>query len=191
MRPRQISVVLCLLLLSACANHAPVVRTKLDPTTAVTITYSRTPFLFYRDDTGKAAFARSFIHLAPLQINRSGHVQYYLWLGIWSTLQDTRSESANNSFESIVIFANGEPLLLDLSGRTPAAIGAGESVYIKPVSTAADAYYEVTTDQLRVIADAADIRLQLMGADARTFELWDEQQLARSSLQEFVSKLAY
>jgi hypothetical protein len=90
-----------------------------------------------------------------------------------------------------VIFADGEPLSLDLSGWVPAAIGAGEPVYIKPVSSATDAYYEVTIDQLRVVAEASDLRLQSTGPKQQSYELWDHQTSARASLYKFLSKSVY
>ncbi len=177
--------------LVACASQPGALQDKLDPVTAVMITYSQTPMVFYRDNSGKAAFARSYLHLGPLEVNRMGAFRYYLWLGIWNTLQDAESGKARNGFESIVIYADGEPLALELSGWTAAAIGASEPVYIKPVASSADAYYEVTVDQLRVIAEAEDIRIQSTGPKQQSFELWDQQRAARSSLVEFLSKSVY
>lgn len=187
----RILAALPVLLLSACADHGALLQDKLDPVTAVTITYCQTPFVFYRDDTGKAAFARDYVHVAPLEVNRTGDFRYYIWLGIWDTLQDTDAGNASGSFESIVIFADGEPLSLDLSGWLPAAIGASEPVYIKPVSSATDAYYEVTIDQLRLIAEASDLRLQSTGPKQQSYELWDQQTSARASLNKFLGKSVY
>jgi len=180
-----------LLLLAACAGNGARTVDKLDSLTGVTITYSEAPMVFYRDNSGKAAHARNFVHLAPLEINRMGDFRYFLWLGIWNTLQDPSPGDARDGFESIVIFADGEPLSLELSGWTASAIGASEPVYIKPVSSAADAYYEVTIDHLRVIAGATDLRIQSTGPRQRSFELWDNQVAAKASLTEFLSKSVY
>ena len=182
---------LLLPLLSACAGNDARTVNKLDSLTGVTITYSEAPMVFYRDDSGKAAHARNFVHLAPLEINRMGDFRYFLWLGIWNTLQDADPGDARDGFESIVIFADGEPLSLDLAGWTATAIGASEPVYIKPVSSAADAYYEVTIDHLRVIAGATDLRIQSTGPRQRSFELWDNQTAAKASLREFLGKSVY
>jgi hypothetical protein len=180
-----------LLTLVACASQPGAIQNKLDPTTAVTITYSRTPMVFYRDDSGKAAFARNYLHLGPLEVNRTGSFHYYLWLGIWNTMQNAESGEARNGFESIVIYADGEPLALELAGWTPAAIGATEPVYVRPVASAADAYYEVTVDHLRLIAASEDVRVQSTGPGARTYELWDKQKSARKSLDEFLRNSVY
>ena len=179
------------LILAACASNPGVVEDKLDPGTAVTINYSQTPMVFYRDDSGKAAFARNYVHLGPLEVNRMGSYRYYLWLGIWNTMQDEQSGEPRDGFESIVIYADGEPLPLDVSGWTPSTIGASEPVYVRPVATAADAYYEVTVDHLRLIAASTDLRLQSTGPKSRSFQLWDNQASAKSSLNEFLKQSVY
>ena len=147
--------------------------------------------VFYRDDSGKAAFARNYLHLGPLEVNRTGSFHYYLWLGIWNTMQDAEPGEARNGFESIVIYVDGEPLALELTGWTPAAIGATEPVYVRPVASAADAYYEVTVDHLRLIAASQDVRVQSTGPGTRTYELWDKQKSARKSLNEFLRNSVY
>ncbi|MCP5092434.1 MAG: hypothetical protein GY949_16085 [Gammaproteobacteria bacterium] len=147
--------------------------------------------VFYRDVSGRAAYARDFVHLAPLEVNRSGTYRYYLWLGIWNTMEDAQTNQARDGFESIVIFADGEPLPLEITGWTADVIGMSEPVYLKPVASAADAYYEVTLDQLRLIAESRDIRLQSTGPQRKSYELWDDQRLARTSLNEFLDSTVF
>ena len=185
------SILLFAILLSACAGGDTRISNTLDAVTGVTITYSETPMVFYRDDSGKAAYAKNLIHMGPLEVNRMGEFRYYLWLGIWNTLQDANIGEGRDGFETVVIFANGEPLSLDLAGWTAAAIGASEHVYVRPVASAADAYYEVTVDQLRLIGASEDIRIQLTGAGSRSYEPWDAQTSARNSLSEFLDNAVY
>jgi len=179
------------LLLAGCSSGGSLLPSKMDPLTAVTITYSTAPLVFYRDESGRAAYARNYVHLGPLEVNRSGTYSYYLWLGIWNTMQDTSSGEQRDGFDSIVVFADGEPMPLEISGWTPAAIGASEHAYMKPVASAADAYYAVTVDQLRVIAEAKDLRLQSSGPRAKSYELWDSQASAKAGLAAFLSESVY
>jgi len=179
-------VFLLLLALIGCSTSAPMNVEKLDPLTGVTVTFVQTPLVLYRDNAATAAFARNYVNLAPVQVNRSGVYRYYLWLGIWNTMQAANMADHRDGFDSIVIFADGEPLVLDVSGWTPDSIGASEPVYIKPVASATDAYYEVTADQIRLIAAARDIRLQTGGRPVKEFSLWDTQKTARNSLNEFL-----
>lgn len=142
--------------------------------------------IFYRDVSGRAAHARDFVYVAPLEVNRSGSYRYYLWLGIWTLMKNAGADGQRDGFESVVVFADGEPLPLEVAGWTADAIGASEPVYMKPVGSAADAYYEVTIDQLRVIAEAKEVRLLSTGPRRESYEPWDDQKSAKASLIEFL-----
>lgn len=187
---RLFSCAAALLILTAigCSSSSSLVTNKLDPRTSVTITHTQSPMIFYRDVAGRAAHARDYVYLAPLEVNRSGSYRHYLWLGIWSTMDDVQPGQSRDGFESIVVFADGEPLPLEVSGWTPEAIGASEPVYLKPVASAADAYYEVTVDQLRLIADSEDVRLQSTGSRPIMYEPWNGQTSAKVGLVEFLDK---
>jgi hypothetical protein len=54
------------------------------------------------------------------------------------------------------------------------------------MASAVDAYYQVTVDQIRLIAESSDIRLRTAGPQPRDFELWDKQTSAKASLAEFL-----
>ncbi len=179
---------IAILIVAGCASTPPTVRDKLDPLTGVTITYNNTPLIMYRDDSGRAAFARNYVHMGPIQVNRSGSYQYYLWLGAWSSMQSVETAEHQDSLESIVLFVDGEPMSLDLAGWTPKAIGASAPVYLKPAASSVDAYYRVTADQIRLIARSTDLRLQTSGINGREFIPWDYQQIARTELLEFLDR---
>ena len=183
---RQAAYLCVLLGMSGCASSPPSVNERLDELTGVTVTYASTPLMFYRDNPSQAAFARNFINAGPIQINRSGSYRYFLWVSSWSTMQVTNPSVVRDGLESIVIFADGEPLLLELSGWTPDTMGIREPVYLKPMATAADAYYQVTVDQIRLMAESTDIRLRTAGPRPRDYELWDNQLSAKASLTEFL-----
>jgi hypothetical protein len=178
-----------LALLGGCAASSRSVHDGLDPLTGVTVTYSKTPIVLYRENPAHAAYARNYLHLGPIEVNKSGNYKYYLWLGIWSTLQPNVSSERLDEFESIVVIADGEPLLLDSVGWTPASIETSVPVYPKPVATALDVYYRVTADQIRVIANARDLQLRTTGATPLEFNVWDEQKAARRDINEFLHRI--
>ena len=187
--PGFIPKVACLcvaLILLGCAASPPSVNEKMDELTGVTVTYASAPLMFYRDNTSQAAYARNFVNAGPIQVNRSGSYRYYLWVSSWSTMQVPDLVSVRDGLESIVIFADGEPLLLELSGWAPDTMGLSEPIYLKPMASAADAYYQVTVDQIRLIAESSDLRLRTAGPQPRDFELWDDQTSAKASLAEFL-----
>ena len=172
--------------IAGCAASSPL-GVKLDSGTSVTMTYSPTPLVLYRDVPGHAAYARNFVSLGPLQANRSGNYQYFIWLGIWNTNHTANETDGRDGFDSIVLFVDGEPLMLDVEGWTPDTIGASEPVYPQPVASEIDAYYRVTVDQIRLIAEADEISIRTTGFSSRSFELWDKQTAAREGLRNFLA----
>jgi hypothetical protein len=177
--------------LAACAAVSSAVGERLDPVTGVTVTFTETPLVLYRDEPARAAYARTFVNIAPLLVNRSADRRYYLWIGIWNTVVADDAVTQRDGFESIAVFIDGEPLFLELAGWTPDVLGVSEPVYVKPVASAVDAYYEITPDQVRRIAAASDVRLRTGGTNLRSYEPWDGQSGARESLQRFAELTAY
>jgi hypothetical protein len=180
-------------LIGGCGSSGSLVADQLDPVTGVTVTRSAVPLILYRDNSAQAAHARDYVYVGAIEINRMGQYRYFLWLGIWSTLRDPVEDDVaqRDSFESVALFVDGEPLRLDLQGWTGEAIGVSESVYPAPVASATDAYYAVTLDQIRLLSEAASVRLQTSGIAAAAYEPWDDQSRATSSLQRFVENAAY
>ena len=144
------------------------------------------PLILYSDNSAYAAHARDFVYMGPVEVNRMGARSHYLWLGIWSTIRDDERLSPDrDGFESVVLFVDGEPFPLELAGWTLDAIGVSEPVYVKPVASAADAYYHITLNQVRRLATAKRIDLRVGAAKPRAYELWDQQESARAALEEF------
>ena len=109
---RVASIGAIVLILSGCASDPPTVGEILDWQTGVTVSYVNTPLVLYRDTPAQAAYARDYAQVGPIQVNRSGSFQYFLWVGSWATMQTTDILEHRDGFESIVIFADGEPLIL-------------------------------------------------------------------------------
>jgi hypothetical protein len=177
--------------LSGCASAPSKATEILDPQTAVTLTSAATPLIFYRDNSGAAAYARDYVYVGPIGVNNMGSYRYFLWFGIWSANPAVPPASHRNGFDLVTIFADGEPLQLEVAGWTPGAIGASLNPYVKPVASAADAYFEVTIDQVRLIAESRDLRIVTTGMGAASFELWDAQTAAFRSLDQFLGRAGY
>lgn len=184
---RTVKISFLFAIIVGCVSQPERPREILDPQTSVTITYSPATMLLYRDDPAHAAHAKNLVSLGPLQVNRSGHYRYFLWLGIWNTNHNVSEADGRDGFDSIVLFVDGEPLALEVSGWTPSAIGASAPVYMQPVARALDAYYEVTVDQIRFIAEAKEISLQTTGFRSQSFEPWDEQTAAKQGFRRFLA----
>lgn len=172
--------------LVGCSSSTGSVAERLDQTTGTTITYAEVPLVFYRDNSSQAAFAREFINLGPIEINSMGELRYFVWLGVWSTVQDTSLSRQIDGFETVIVFADGEPLQLDAKGWTHDVIGASAPVYAKPTASTASAYFEVTIDQIRLIAEATDLRLRSTGSRPHSYEPWESGRSGIESLRAFL-----
>ena len=179
------------LLLAGCSGNGGLLREKLDPVTAVTITTSTTPLIFYRDDNARAAYARDFVYVGPIMVNTMGSYRYFLWFGVWSAIPDAPPAEVRDGLETVTLFADGEPLQLSVSGWTAGAMGASDGAYAKPVASAADAYYEVTMDQVRLMAGSRELRLLTSGPGGKSYELWSNQASALESLRQFAGLAGY
>ena len=188
MQVKLASLILVTQLCAGCVSTSTLVEEKLDMSTGVTVTHATAPIVLYHDNSSYAAHARDYVYLGPVEINRMGDYSYYLWLGIWSTISDAERSFQRDGFESVTVYADGEPLQLELVGWTLESIGVSEPVYVKPVASAADAYYRVTIDQIRLIADARGIELHAGTVPARIYLMWDRQGSAHASMREFVGR---
>jgi hypothetical protein len=180
-----------LLGIGACSSSSQLINETLDPITSATITSNNKPLVFYRDNPSQAAYARNFLQLGPIAVNRAGRYRYYLWISAWSTMQGNSDSEQRDRLQSIVLFADTEPLNLVLAGWTPDAINTSEGVYVKAVATAVDAYYEVTIDQIRLIAHASNIRISTGPSHSDNYETWDEQKSALDSMRAFHDFVVY
>ncbi len=187
-RTKLAALVIMALPAAGCVSTSVLVEEKLDMGTGVTVTHATAPIVLYRDNSAYAAHARDYVYLGPVEINQMGEYSYFLWLGIWSTVSDADRSYERDGFESITLFADGEPLQLELVGWTLESIGVSEPVYVKPVASAADAYYRVTIDQIRLIANAREIELHAGTAPVRVYLMWDRQGSAHASMREFVDR---
>lgn len=183
---RHLSWLIIVTGVAACVSSPQLTNQYLDPETGVTVTASHMPVVLYRENPSLAAYARNYLELGPIEVNRMGSYEYYLWVGIWNTMETTEAPGQRDGFDAITIFADSEPLMLELAGWTPDAIGTSRPVYLKSVASAADAYYLVTVDQINLIARAHDLRVRTTGATPREYHLWDGQRAAYRSFETFL-----
>lgn len=170
-------------LLSACATEQPAVVDYLDESTAVTITRSRTPFVL---STGTSAdAARDFVQIGAIEINRMGARRYFLWFGISEVMYTKDARSNPDGFESIVFDVGKEEFQLDVVGWTEKAIGAGKPIYEKLFRTTVDAYYEVSLQQIELLADVNSISFRTTGITPKEYTPWYRAVAANEDLKEF------
>jgi hypothetical protein len=172
--------------LAACGGSKPLIQNGLDPRTGATVTHTSEPVIFFRDRSAYAAQARDYVYVGPVEVNTMGQRKYFLWLGAWSSIKNSGRAAVREDFEIVVVFADGEPLDLQVAGWNPATIGISESVYVKPVALAIDAYYGVTIDQIRMIAEARNLEIRTGPSASDRYQAWESSESATDSLRAFV-----
>lgn len=188
-KPRHFSTglgITVLLVLSACATERPSVVEKLDERTAVTITHNRTPIVMSTDTPFNPRGLRDYVEVGAIEVNRTGTLRHFLWLGI-SVANDTDIANGRpEGFESIDLIAGDEQFQLDVLGWTHEAIGTSERVYKKLYSSSIDAYYEITLDQIQLLAEADGMKVRTKASVPKEFVLWYKPTTAKVDLTEFL-----
>ena len=186
MRTRYPGLALVLFWLAGCAGPDSLALERMDPLTGVTVTRAPAPMVMYRNLSGQSAFGREYVYVGPVQVNKMGRREHFLWLGIWRTSNAVDPAETMDDFETIVIYADGEPLRLEAAGWTPGAVGLSESAYVKPVASAVDGYYAVTLDQVRLIAESRDLELRAGSLRPQRYDPWDSVKEASQTMVTFL-----
>jgi hypothetical protein len=165
-------------LLTACGTAQPGRRAGeyLDDATGATITRVEQPFVLFSDDPARAANARDYISAAPLAVNQSGRRSWWLWLGLWSTID--RGVSVGDArladVMAIQLVVDGEPMELDLGARLDRIPGVTNLPYAAPVATARTFILPLTGSQVTRLGRGTSIviRTELRGGSALLWQPW-------------------
>ncbi len=188
-KTRHLSAGLCitvLLVLSACATEKSSVVEKMDELTAVTITHHRTPIIMSTDTQFALRDAKEFVEIGAIEVNRMGTLRYFLWLGISVANYTESADARPEGFESIVLVAGDDEFQLDVVGWTHHEIGTSERIYKKLFSSSTDAYYEITLDQIQLLAETGGMKVRTTGSVPKEFVLWYRPITAKGDLSEFL-----
>ena len=172
-------------LLTGCASPMTPVIDKLDEDTGVTVTYSRTPFVFSPNERADDHAASEFVQVGAIEINTMGALKYYLWLGISEAYSLETTEGHPQGFETVVFDIDGKKISLDVRGWSHEAIGTSAPIYKKLFKSTKDAYYEVSLDHVAMLIDATDVSFSSSGPAARTYRPWYRSVTPNEDLTEF------
>lgn len=146
----------------------------LDPKTVNTVTHLSAPVVFAREEPSLAANVRDYLYAGPVEVNQMGEIRYYLWIGEWSTIDRLPEENdptaaTDESAGAIVVWLDGQPNTLS-DDRQPTL---GQMPYRGPVDSLRSKFFRVSRDQLRQMAEAQNVAVQLQdAAGSRRYQLW-------------------
>jgi hypothetical protein len=160
---------------AACSTGAVVER--LDERAGMTLVSAREALVFARTDPRYSRSARDYLYVGPLETNRQGVREHYLWVGVASTLDRGFVAPAAEPPQTLYVTVEGEPIELtlrplgELVRRTIDA-----PLYATAVPLRAELAARVTLQQLELLDSAAleSIAVSAGEGQPRTYVRWEE-----------------
>jgi len=100
-------------LLSACSGGGRPLE-QLDERAGLTIVRGQEPLVFARTEPRYSRSARDYVYLGPVETNRQGLREYYLWVGIATTLDRGFLAPPATVPQTLYVEIDGEPMELPL-----------------------------------------------------------------------------
>lgn len=165
------------------------VREQLDERTGVTVTSMTAPLEFFSPLPERGLQAASFASLGPVEINRQGKRQTFLWLSVLpgETAGNRNPARSPGEFKLRILAAGTtlEPAFVTADARQ---IELGQRVYRRPADWLDEAFYAISAPELAQLATADALLLELSapGEESRRYELWKSD---LAGLRDFVQQI--
>ena len=129
------------------------------------------PIVLARNVPGFAVATRDYLYVGPVETNRLGTREHYLWIGAASTVDRELRGNTRPEAYSLLIVADGAPVTLNLEPWNP---GFNTEPYQSPVATTHHWGARVSMNQIQKIAQATtvEIRLASQSDELAPYELW-------------------
>jgi len=173
----SIGLAASLALVGACAGQTRVVHERLDEASGITVLAGGEPMVFARTETRYSRSGRDYLYFGPVETNRQGVRDYYLWVGVATTLDRGYLAPPGGEPAKVFVDVAGEPMELVLEPwreREPSLHDA--RVYGTPVRLGAELAARITLDQLRRLAGEPLQSLRVVDRDGqeRAYYRWHE-----------------
>jgi len=182
---------LILLAVGGCQGfHRGQVAERLDPATGITYVVQRDALVFARGQPQYSRSARDYLYLGPVEINRQGRREHFLWVGLGTTIDRGYLAAGHDSGDVLYLEINGELMAFPLQPWQERAPDLGHVEAYRPaVSISESLAAPVTLDQLGVLAATAWHDVYLAGEDqvVKRYVRWDEDSSAWSAFVEQVA----
>jgi len=145
----------------------------------VTITRDTAPLVFARTEGRYSRSARDYLYLGPVETNRQGIRDYYLWVGIATTLDRGFIAPTVEIPHMLYLSVQGEPIELPLRPWSEVLRDGGiEPLYETAVDTDTVLAARVTLQQLELFAaePLASVTTANENGDTREYFRWEERQ---------------
>ena len=178
---------LALLALAGCASLRPVTpRELLDERNGDMLWVASTPLVFARDRSDVAAFARDYVTLVGVEVDRAGHYEDYLLAYRWSTVDPRMLPRPEAKSSTLRILAEGRRLELTALESQPETLAGRSELGAPAVTQYVTRVFRVDGETLRFLATSRKLSVQLPQEPLDTpFALWKD---GRAALRELATR---
>ena len=155
--------------MSGCAANTNV-TSRLDSNGLTVVTLDE-PIVLARPVRQLAAAARDYAYLGPVEINRMGNRDYFLWVGLASTIDRELVGVSPADVQELAVLIDGSPMLLPLAHW---AADLEQSPYETTAPLYATFAAHASLDQIRRISSAESVEVHLVSASGTTrrYQKW-------------------
>ncbi len=190
-RPSSVlGTLFCAVLVAGCQGPSRLaVNERLDTASGVTVLSADKAIVFARTESRHSRSARDYVYLGPVETNQQGKRDYYLWVGIATTLDRGFVAPVVSLPETLILDVRGELMELEL-GRWPDRVPGLQhvEVYKPTVTIQAELVARVTLYQLDLLAAEQLDSIRFADGEGRTRVYWRWD--ARAAWPDFLSAAA-
>lgn len=169
----MIRIAALIVLLTGCAAGTnQTLAPRVDETTGETIVTLREAVVLSRPVPYLSTTARDFLYLGPVEVDRTGAQEFYLWVGVGSTVdRELATDEALFTPEEITIFTDSTKQGFELETWHP---NADVSPYAVEVPLHQSLRARVTLDELENIARAQSLEAVVSNAagESARYSFW-------------------
>lgn len=150
---------------------------RLDERSGITLLRGTAPLVFARAEPRYSRSARDYVYLGPVETNRQGVREYYLWVGVATTLDRGFLAPPVTVPRVLYVEVAGAPMELPLKAwheLVPTRLGG--PIYATPVRVLDELAARVTLQQLKLIEaeHPAAVSVATEGDVTRRYTRWDD-----------------
>jgi hypothetical protein len=163
--------------LAGCGSQSRLVHERLDEPSGTTVLVGAEPMVFARTEPQYSRSGRDYLYLGPVETNRQGVREYYVWVGVATTLDRGYLVPLPSEPERVFIDVAGEPMELTLRPWQEREAALRDArVYGTPVRLGAELAARVTLDQLQRLASEPLQVVRVVDRDGttRAYYRWHE-----------------
>jgi len=182
------SALFAALALAGCAGGNGALE-RLDERSGITLLRGSAPLVFARTEPRYSRSARDYVYLGPVETNRQGVREYYLWVGVATTLDRGFLAPPVTVPRVLYVEVAGAPMELPLkTWQEVVPTRLGEPIYVTPVPVLEELAARVTLQQLELIEaeHPGAVSVAAEGNAARRYTRWDDD----STFAPFLARVA-